>query len=196
MNAREDSEGEGVPSVEDGTARLAALRAAGAARHDPLRIAYLDALVRRTTGQPAAVRALLEAKFAGTLAECAQHFATTRQAAHAAPGRGGSPLTELLRHIERHARDDDELKAVRNFHDTWAQLSVARQLSHAIERAPENAGPLNSHHLVLRSLERMRDLSPAYLKRFLAYADTLLLLEQATVGAAPKKPARVRTAKR
>jgi len=58
-------------------------------------------------------------------------------------------------------------------------LSAARQASQAIERAAANAGPLNSHMLVLRALSSMRDLSPGYLKRFVVYADTLLRLEEA-----------------
>lgn len=114
-------------------------------------------------------------------------------------------LAELARHIEQHLPRDEapagarpELKAVRYFRDTWAKLSVDRQLSHAIDQAPENAGPLNSHYLVLRSLEMMRDISPDYLNRFMSYADTLLCLDRAAERNKPaaKKPARARTAKR
>jgi HPt (histidine-containing phosphotransfer) domain-containing protein len=219
----------------DGDARLAALRAAGAARHDPLRFGYLDALARRTARQPAAVRDLLEDKFAAALTDCEQRFAAARLAAQEALAQAGAahpqaaaelaqlfesgdfaalrrriagleagpgPLAELLQHAERHAHADAgaapvaELKAVRNFRDTWAQLSAARQVSHAIGQAPENAGPLNSHYLVLRSLELMRDISPDYLKRFLAYADTLLSLDQVADKPAARKQARTRAAKR
>jgi hypothetical protein len=114
-------------------------------------------------------------------------------------------LAELARHIEQQLPRDEapagarpELKAVRYFRDTWAKLSVDRQLSHAIDQAPENAGPLNSHYLVLRSLEMMRDISPDYLNRFMSYADTLLCLDRAAERNKPaaKKPARARTAKR
>ena len=72
-----------------------------------------------------------------------------------------------------------ELTSLRLFRDTWAQRSAERQASQAIERAPANAGPLNSHLLVLRSLAAMRDLSPDYLNRFVSHADTLLRLDQA-----------------
>ena len=44
---------------------------------------------------------------------------------------------------------------------------------------PKNAAPLNSHHLVHRSLTLMRDLSPEYLDRFMSYVDALLWLDQA-----------------
>lgn len=81
-----------------------------------------------------------------------------------------------------------ELKSLHYFRDTWAQLSVDRQLAEALTQAPENAGPLNSHRLVLRALEDMREVSPDYLKRFLAHADALLWLDQATgVGAPAEK---------
>lgn len=72
-----------------------------------------------------------------------------------------------------------ELKSLRHFHNTWSQRSADRQVAQAVERAPANAGPLNSHMLVLRSLAAMRDISPDYLNRFVSYADTLLRLEQA-----------------
>ena len=42
------------------------------------------------------------------------------------------------------------------------QALVDRQASQAIARGAANAGPLNSHMLVLRSLSSMRDLSPDY----------------------------------
>lgn len=71
-----------------------------------------------------------------------------------------------------------ELKTIRRFRDTWTRLSVEKQLSRAIEQGPANAGPLNSHRLVLRALGLMRDLSPAYLGRFMSYVDALLWLDQ------------------
>lgn len=84
-----------------------------------------------------------------------------------------------------HPAATDELKSLRYFRDTWAQLSVEQQLTEALAQAPENAGPLNSHRLVLRALEHMRDVSPDYLKRFMAYIDALLWLEQTDGAALP-----------
>ena len=72
-----------------------------------------------------------------------------------------------------------ELKSIRYFRDTWSKLSVDKKVAQAIEQGPENAGPLNSHQLVLRSLSVMRDISPDYLNRFMSYADALLWLDQA-----------------
>ncbi len=70
-----------------------------------------------------------------------------------------------------------ELKTVRESRATWAKLSVDRQLALAMKQAPVNAGPINSHMLVLRSLAMMQDISPDYLSRLVSYFDTLLSLD-------------------
>jgi hypothetical protein len=59
-------------------------------------------------------------------------------------------------------------------------MSVERRLAGATARVPANAGPLNSAGLVQRALDLMRDVSPAYLQRFVAHADALMWLERAT----------------
>lgn len=63
------------------------------------------------------------------------------------------------------------------FRDTWARVRVDRQLRDAQAGVPENAGPLNTNHLVHRSLSLMRDVSPGYLEQFLSYVDALSWLE-------------------
>ena len=70
-----------------------------------------------------------------------------------------------------------ELKTVRESRATWARMSVERQLSQAMKQAPKNAGPINSHMLVLRSLAMMQAVSPDYLSRMVSYVDTLLFLD-------------------
>lgn len=112
-----------------------------------------------------------------------------------------SPLAELTRHLAQlspESADDHlaqapgargELKAIRNFRKTWSKLAVDKQLAQAIEQAPDNAGPLNSHMLVLRSLALMRDISPDYLSRFMSYVDTLLWLDQAEINKPAAKKA-------
>ena len=84
-----------------------------------------------------------------------------------------------------------ELKTSRVFRNTWSKLSVDRQVAKALDQAPKNAGPINSHMLVLQALTLMRDLSPDYLNRFTSYVDTLLALDQAEVSkpVPPKKAA-------
>ena len=63
------------------------------------------------------------------------------------------------------------------FRDTWARVSVDRQLRQSQAGVPENAGPLNTNHLVHRSLSLMREVSPGYLEQFLSYVDALSWLE-------------------
>ena len=82
-----------------------------------------------------------------------------------------------------------ELKALRFFRRNWARLSVDRQLSPSIARVPEQAGPLHSQRLVLRSLQLMREVSPDYLDRFMSYVDALMWLEQAGTAGAAAAPA-------
>ena len=102
------------------------------------------------------------------------------------------PLPDLLSHIRQHSPQNlpvngagealkprEELTALAYFRNTWSRLKVDQQLARALAQAPENAGPLNSHLLVLQSLKLMRDISPEYLRRFMAYADALLWLDQA-----------------
>ena len=71
-----------------------------------------------------------------------------------------------------------ELKTTRYFRNTWSKLSVEKQVTQALEQAPKNAGPINAHMLMLRSLALMREISPDYLNRFTSYADTLVCLDQ------------------
>lgn len=83
--------------------------------------------------------------------------------------------------------DRPELKSLRYFRDTWSKLSVDQSVTQALATGPSNAGPLNSHSLVLQSLQLMRDTAPDYLNRFMAYADALLWLDQASSGSKPTK---------
>ena len=103
-----------------------------------------------------------------------------------------SPLADLTRYLAQLSPDEGdeqqtkgELKAIRQFRKTWSELAVDKQLAQAIEQAPDNAGPLNSQRLVLRSLALMREISPDYLRRFMSYADALLWLDQAGIKDKP-----------
>ena len=146
---------------------------------------------------------------------CAEaDFARLRQlVARLESRQRSSALADLLAHIERNADADgtpsaaeesdppavtrvmkrSELKSIAYFRDTWVKLRVDRQLAQAFAQAPENAGPLNSHRLMLQALQSMREASPDYLARFMAWAEALLWLEQADIG---RKPARENAAVR
>lgn len=71
-----------------------------------------------------------------------------------------------------------EPNATQYFRNTWSKISVAKRVTQALDQAPQNAGPLNSQRLVLRSLALMREISPDYLNRFTSYVDALLCLDQ------------------
>ena len=97
------------------------------------------------------------------------------------PGLGGGPVNSPAHHAgPRTAAAGEpglELKTVRESRATWARMSVDKQLALAMKRGPENAGPINSHNLVLRSLAMMQEISPGYLSRMVSYVDTLLFLD-------------------
>jgi len=109
-------------------------------------------------------------------------------------------LAELLQAMQQHQavaapRPSGEWRQenprIQQFRQQLGRISVQKKISQAIAQAPQNAGPINSHMLVLRSLGIMREVSPDYLNRFMAHVDTLLCLDQAgQVQAKPKaKPA-------
>lgn len=97
------------------------------------------------------------------------------------PALAGAPGATPARHATSHptaaAPPARELKTLRESRATWARLSVDKQLALAMKQAPKNAGPINSHMLVLRSLAMMQTISPDYLSRMVSYVDTLLSLD-------------------
>ena len=193
--------------IDDLLAQLDVLRASGAADRDPVRFAYLDALTRRASGQTGTVRQSLIARINAGIAELvarpapilnqpepentisplADLLSYINRHAHELPD-AANPISEMAgerpdnqRNSKRTARAASrrapELKSVAFFHNSWSKLSTEQQLSQTLAHAPENAGPMNSQHLVLRSLQLMRDLSPDYLQGFMSYIDTLIWLD-------------------
>ncbi|WP_299815756.1 DUF2894 domain-containing protein, partial [Tardiphaga sp.] len=117
------------------------------------------------------------------------------------PGLAGVPGHPPVHHaVSRTTAAGDpglELKTVRESRATWARMSVDKQLALAMKRGPENAGPINSHNLVLRSLAMMQGISPGYLSRMVSYVDTLLCLDtgEKDVGGKRKKVTPLKAAK-
>jgi hypothetical protein len=122
-----------------------------------------------------------------------------RQLAAMLPARQRrAPLADLVRDINRQAADGGparsagdgaaavgaptELRALRHFRSTWSQLRLDQQMTRSLAKAPGNAGPLNSHRLVLQSLQAMREAAPVYLQRFVSYVDTLMWLDLADLA--------------
>ncbi|WP_291935231.1 DUF2894 domain-containing protein [Limnohabitans sp.] len=171
--------------------------AAEAAQRDPVGWHYIRVLAERTRTQTGPAQALLQAKLSTAVAQLQARLAAP-QNPNTLPSRStASPLSTLLQDMaapsaERplspsgHGRMDNP--RVAQFRQQLGKISVQKQVTQAIAQAPQNAGPINSHMLVLRSLGLMRDLSPDYLNRFMGYVDTLLFLDAPqTVKATPKK---------
>jgi hypothetical protein len=191
------------PHGDAAAARIAALQARGAAQADPVGWAYAQALARRAAGHAGATRQWLDQRLAQALDTLdARCDAATATPLTAVASDTQSPLAALLQHLQtlsqttapqaaepggepNTAPGADELKTVQRHRSTWARLRTDQQLARSRARVPDNSGPLNSHRLVLRALQRMQDTAPAYLQHLLAHAETLLWLEQANAGSMP-----------
>ena len=193
-----------LPEHFDCARQIASLRESGAHLLDPLRFHYIEVLSARALAQRGRVKNILENKLtllladfrlgmARVQAQAQQQSQSTAEDLSAPLGitvLQGDSLAELVRSMAQVDSKKEslglneavakrpELKSVRLFRSTWSKLSADKQLNAALDKAPRNAGPINSHMLVLRSLALMRDISPDYLNRFISYADTLVHLEQ------------------
>jgi hypothetical protein len=185
---------------------LDALRERGADRLAPVRFHLAESLARRAAAHAGAARRVLDQKLAVLLDKFATAVAASHEQARepaAARSRHGA-LAELVAHAARQkpaplpglatpGRDATpgpaatgaaaDAGTLQFFKRTWSRLSADQRLAQSRASLPENAGPLNSHHLVHRSLTLMRELSPEYLERFVGYIDALQWLEQANESA-------------
>ena len=180
-----------LPNATGTSPGLDALRHAGAAHFDVVGWHYIEVLAERINAQKGAAQGLLQSKLETALVNLHARMAAASHLTQVpAPSPAPtSPLAQLLQDLAapvspapslpRASTWRGESPRVQQFRKTLSKLSVQKQVSHAIAQAPQNAGPINSHMLVLRSLGLMRELSPDYLNRFMAYVDTLLCLEEA-----------------
>jgi hypothetical protein len=164
---------------------------------DAVRLHFIDTLTQRALTQPEPVKSILEGKLAKAMA--AHQARLARNETPLEYKARPSPLTDLLCHISQQTAQDikndpargdhdhADLKSLRYFRDSWSKLSTDQSVAQALATAPTNAGPLNSHSLILQSLKLMRDTSPQYLNRFMTYTCALLWLEQANISSAPQK---------
>ena len=181
-----------APALPD----LDALRASGAARVDAVSWHYIEALNQRMQALSGPAQLLLLAKLQEAVQRLEARMSTACEP-HAAPAAMPSPLATLLQDMRSKNAPQaggktpgwpSENPRIQQFRKQLSKISVQKQVSQAIAQAPQNAGPINSHMLVLRSLGLMRDISPDYLNRFMGYVDTLLILDSPqTVKATPKK---------
>lgn len=180
-------------------ATLDAWRAQGADRLDPVRFALIDALDRRASTHAGATRRVLDARIDALLAayaagiERATSIEQNAQAhadesaennARKSPAAHGD-LAAQIGNADHLARSGPPAELLDYFREVWSKLSADQQVQQSLDQVPKNAGPLNSSSLVHRALLLMRELSPGYLRQFLAYADALSWLEDLSTATAP-----------
>lgn len=189
-------------------ALLESLRMAGAARFDAVGWHYIETLAERSGGHSGPAQALLNEKLNKSLVQFKSRLdAAPQSTSTALQAPSPSPFAALLSDMSRHAPAvqgslaapagsalkttawREESPKVQEFKKQLSQISVQKQVRQAMAQAPQNAGPINSHMLVLRSLGLMRDASADYLSRFMAHVDTLMCLEETGKASAPAKKA-------
>lgn len=171
-------------------AQLAALRAGGAWLVDPIRVQALEKLAARIAGQPEPVQRALQARLAGALHDLA--IACQPATPASVPALQRSATRGALAGIAAAARTTPELASVRRFRLAWGRHQAVDRVAAALARKPRNAGPLNSHALVLQTFALLQAASPEFLRRVVGVVETLHWLERA--GEAPA--AARKTAKR
>jgi hypothetical protein len=171
------------------------------AAFDPVGWHYTEQLSQRANEATGLTRELLLAKLDKALSEMnarwdAKTLSGEIDAAPEAAAALPSPLAQLLQEMTPAAGETRpnqpnswraESPRIQEFRKQLGQISVQKQVSKAMAQAPQNAGPINSHMLVLRALSLMREASPEYLGRFMVYLDTLLSLD-APLASKPLNP--------
>lgn len=173
---------------------LAALRDAGAADVDLQALVRLEATVRRGQRQDPAVQCWLAARMAGALAALQARVEGAVSPLHGGPRPEVGPAARLGRAPDRvaplralHPGQGGELRTAQQLRPTLARLRVQRQIARAQARQPDNPGPLNSEHLLVRALQQMQALAPAYLASFITQMETLLWLDTARGATGPEQ---------
>lgn len=175
-------------------AQLAALRADGAWRVDPIGFQALEKLSARVAEQSGPVQQLLQARLAGALQELTARAQASPTSA--APARTGPQrrTASALSALGTSPHTTPELSSVRRFRQAWSRLQAVDRVAQALARKPRNAGPLNSHALVLQTFALLQAASPEYLRRVVDVVETMHWLERATeTPASPRKSPRRRS---
>lgn len=92
--------------------------------------------------------------------------------------RRRSAIPQALRELQRELGAPRELRALGLLRQHQWQRDIAQRIARAIDSAPEDPGPLNPRMLAIRSLTAMGERSPDYQRRFVAWLDTLVWLEE------------------
>jgi hypothetical protein len=145
-----------------------------------IRAQLITAVERRAAALDGEAQRMLEGRLAELRALAADASDKAPDASSTPPHPG--PLHELLDHLAREASPEHtaypDVPALADFRQLWSTLRADRQLQQSAAHVPVDAGPLNSAALASRAIALMRELSPGYLRSFLAYVDDLAWLEQ------------------
>ena len=172
------------------------LQSADAARLDPVGWHYIEVLAARARMQKGTAQSLLNDRLLKALSDFKARLDAASTAQKPVCDATPSPLAVLLQDMSPATQAIQNGKSlswraesprIQKFRQQLSKISVQKQITKAIAQAPQNAGPINSHMLVLRSLGLMRDTSPDYLNRFMAYVDTLMYLDEADHKKLPAK---------
>ena len=161
---------------------LGRLPAQSAAVADPAALAYALALARRGALQDAAVQRWLAPRLAQATAALVARAGSTpcEGAIPSVPETAAGAWAPLHQALAADANGD--LKSVRRLRPALARWRVEREIAHAQAGGPENPGPLNSEHLMLRALQHMQAAAPGYLDAFVTQMETLWWLDNASGG--------------
>lgn len=147
--------------------------------------AQLDTLARRLLGaRPQQARQLRRLQALGDLrglreAETALQAEAARAplAALVAHARSARAAQAPASPLEAGAAHGDELASVQRFRAAWERQRSRTRVAEAAARRPANAGPLNSHVLVLELLEQIERSAPELLRRVVGQLETLQWLD-------------------
>ncbi len=172
-------------------------REAGDDARAPLQFALIEAMARRAADHDGAAREVIDARLTTLLQAYGAllDVPPANEAASTTIDTLGELRAQLqARHDGAQHASYPEHPALADARTTWETLRADRQLRQSLRQAPADAGPLNSVVLVHRAMARMRELSPGYLRHFLAYVDALSWLERLQSGGAMSDPAAPRAA--
>ncbi len=180
--------------------QLEGWRDAGADRVDPLRFHQLEALAKRVPALQGDVREAVESRLAALAAAYEAAVCASASAVRHDVQSVASPLAELTEKLAARVQQGLEVTVavdapaqgaqgvsspkpqkpamLDEVREVWSAVRLRSQLRQSLEPSQEEAGPLNSERLVQRMLVHMRDVSPGYLRHFMAYADVLSGLQQ------------------
>lgn len=87
-------------------------------------------------------------------------------------------VAPLLQPAPKDTQNPPPLRALLLLQRRRAQQQKELQVAAALSSRPDSPGPLNPQMLAIKSLSLMQQLSPHYLRRFIAYVETLATLDR------------------